>query len=147
MYLHNRFHFCHKYDYMIIIVALGFLYSCQFKNEKSEIKRNEVYDNGIIYSNNIIYDFGKINRNTNNSILFNFVIKNISDSLLTIMDVEPSCSCITINKFSQEVSPNKELSITGKITVPHNEGKINKPIFLRYNKGRILLLRIKGEII
>ena len=123
-----------------------FICACQTDVHRYVSNENVIYDDSIIYSPNIVYDFGKIHKDSTNLVKFSFILKNISDRELYIKSVEAMCPCVTINKSDSLIHPDEEIRISGAVNISKLKGFFNKPIFIRYDNDKILLCRIKGRI-
>lgn len=130
-----------KFYGLLFCVSLLTIWNC-----KNDGKRNSiVYDDGIIHIDNVVYDFGYVYKDAKDSIKFFFILKNLSCQIVTIQAVDPSCNCIKVNDYKREIEPGKDWVLSGWIEKKEEVENFNKPLFVKYNKG-VVLLRIKGTV-
>ncbi|MBR3093353.1 MAG: DUF1573 domain-containing protein [Bacteroidaceae bacterium] len=132
---------CH----FMLILFLSFI-SCKPNTKKHTSHGQVTYDNGVIYSDNVVYDFGDIKGSSNDTIPFTFNLTNKSEHVLTIEKVEASCPCVSVSSYAKEITAGQATKLSGNIDISKTKGKLNKPIFVRYNDGQIMILRIKGIV-
>ena len=124
-----------------IISCIIVMFSCGTDGSQSQ----KMYYGGLS-SNNHCYDIGEVDKTKQDYIDFNFEIYNKTDTLIKIKKIDVSCGCIKISEYPEIVKPQSSIKINGVIDLTLQEGYINKPIFVNYEKNRLLLLRVYGEI-
>lgn len=129
--------------YFVIVLS-----ACQSDRSNQSSTGNIEYNDGSIYAPTIIYNFNKVDKTKTSTIHYSFILENISDTIVTMESIEALCSCISINEYKTNLNPDDSIIISGEIDISNQTGKINKPIFIRYNSGmaKTMLLRIKGFI-
>lgn len=93
------------------------------------------------------YNFRKVNKANNKKVEFSFIIKNTSTKKIKIEAIDISCNCTHLEKTETLVYPNKKFVIHGYVDISKQTGHFSKPIFVKYDDGKILLLRIIGDIV
>ena len=91
------------------------------------------------------YDFGITKKNTQITVLFEFI--NKGDTPLVIYKVDVSCGCLSVEYPKQPIMPNKKGIVEIKINTQNLTGTFNKPVFVKSNATKgIIPLRIVGQI-
>lgn len=124
-----------------IVLSIIFTFSCCTDSSHSK----KLYYGGLT-TNNRYYDIGKIDKTKHDYIDFKFEIYNKTDSVIKIKKIDVSCGCVEIKEYPKVVYPQSSIKINGLIDLTLQEGYINKPIYINYEKDRLLLLRVFGEI-
>ncbi|MGB0892162.1 MAG: DUF1573 domain-containing protein [Flavobacteriaceae bacterium] len=126
-----------KFNFLVILVLL-FL-SCN-NETKNEITKIEVLKNN--------YDFGKIT--IQDTIIYTFKIKNISDRKLKINNIATSCGCTTIGEIDSIADKNEEVNIKVQF-IPKKEqidSYVSNSIVLETNTvPPYIIFRLKGNVV
>jgi hypothetical protein len=105
-------------------IAVGFIFAglTAWSDETSKPKMQIVepsYNAGEMYK-------------TNKKIQHDFIIKNIGQSELQIINARPGCGC-TVTQFDKVIAPGAEGKVTASVDISHFKGQIEKGIDLETN--------------
>lgn len=131
--------------FMVVCSTIIF-YSCENDTNKIVDGNHIMYEDGVICTESVVYNFGKVSYLSCDSIYYSFKLKNISKEIVPIDEIEASCPCISINEYAKSIKPLHSVLVEGYVKIPANKGNFNKPLFVRYNEGKVLLLRIRGNV-
>ncbi|GAB6948963.1 hypothetical protein JCM15640A_05480 [Hoylesella timonensis 4401737 = DSM 22865 = JCM 15640] len=89
---------------------------------------------------------GEISKEKKDSIDFEFIVKNLTDSLIRIDKIDVSCNCLSIKNYNREILPHNSTVIKGKAGLENRNGHMSKSIFVNYSKDKTLILRVIADI-
>lgn len=127
---------------VIFFVLLGVI-SCDDRHQ--DYKKNYQTTTLLTVEKKII-DLGLIEKNVENEVPFYYKLSNESDSTIVIHNIETSCGCVEINESPKVLLPGKHYQLKGKIVTNNILGYINKNIYVNYNRGEVIILKIKAVI-
>lgn len=93
------------------------------------------------------YSIGEVNKSERLLVPFEYNLRNISDSIISINKVDVSCSCVKITDFPTQLSSGQSGIITGYIDLKNQIGHIRKSIFVSYCDSCVTILKISGDIV
>ena len=101
----------------------------------------------IIEVDNADYDFGK--HPSASAVTHDFIISNVGDATLSILDVRTSCGCTTTALSKSELAPGESVELEVTVGLTNFSGRTNQFIYVSSNDltSRKLTLRITGEVI
>lgn len=132
-----------KVTFLVIIFST--IHSC--KKETKEIEeefKEQIYSELSIENQD--YDFGLIS--VNDTVLYTYHIKNISEEPLKITRIISNCDCIEINFNKQSLQKNQILDISTKFIATKDKiGSVNNLMLIECNieKG-VAVLSMSGYI-
>lgn len=92
------------------------------------------------------FDFGSVSKSNTQKIVFSFLVSNDSEYSIPIHKVDVNCGCVHISKYDPIIKSKSTGIIKGYIDTNNQIGHFSKAIFVKYNKDKILLLRVVGNI-
>lgn len=132
---------------LLIIVLLCLSFSSCKERENTDIKQTSI-ETGDFVLNPKHFDLGTIKMDKNDTIRkFKFDIQNNSSDSIHISKVDVSCGCLKIQSAPNLIHPLSHGEIHGYINLSNLKGHLSKAIFVNYNDGKVIVLRIKGDII
>jgi len=101
----------------------------------------------IIEVDNPDYDFGKLAGAP--AVTHHFIISNIGDELLSILDVRTSCGCTTTALSKSDLAPGESVELEVTVDLTSFSGHISQAIYVSSNDliHRKLTLHITGQVI
>lgn len=129
-----------KLSFLFLLI----LCSCSNTPQKNNV--TNATDEALIAVENK-YDLGEINKKEHQFVDFAFEIENISDSTIKISKTELSCGCLSLTDTLSVIKPHSKAKFHGKVNTTEQRGYLNKSIFVNYGKNKVMLLRVKGNII
>lgn len=130
---------------ILITYLLIFISSCSHSGNQNHQKYCD--DNLKCMDGEHLY-IGEINKRESDLVKpFSFKLENTGTDTITISDVEVACNCVTVEKYTDIISPDENGIVTGTINLSNQHGHISKAIFINYNDNNVLTLRIIGDII
>jgi Protein of unknown function (DUF1573) len=127
-------------------------------DSSKDVKIEKIDFRKIAINNTIIYnfdDFAEIDSLTKyaygleqnpNGKIFNFILKNISDTDIVIENVQTSCGCVIPEWSKQAIKPNNTSVIKIKYNTQGRPGNFLKTSTIRTNRGSKLIL-ISGNVL
>jgi rhodanese-related sulfurtransferase len=100
----------------------------------------------IIEVDNADYDFGK--HPSASAVTHDFIISNVGDAPLSILDIRTSCGCTTTALSKSELAPGESVELEVTVDLTNFSGRTNQLIYVSSNDltSRKLTLRITGEV-
>ena len=94
-----------------------------------------------------LHDFGEINE-ADGRVTFVFSCANVSDSLVRILRVVPTCSCVEAVPSVKMLRPDGEMHVSVTFNPEHRSGDFEQKVFI-YGPSRspMAALRITGRVI
>ncbi len=126
-------------------VLIGMALAACHHNPAKQEKKDNLYDAQICFQDSL-HDFGTFP--TDSALqTYTFHFKNTGDSPAVLVDVSPSCRCVSAD-YTREVIRTGE---SGWVKVVFDgtqstEGYFDKAVRIRINSPRIYTLRIKGKM-
>lgn len=99
-----------------------------------------------LYVGQAYFDCGKMKKMEMRSKDFSFELENKSEKEIIIHDVDVSCPCVVIDKAPDKIASGASEKVVGHIDIENQGGKLSKPIFVNFDNGEVMLLRIIGEV-
>jgi len=101
----------------------------------------------IIEVDNADYDFGKLVGAS--AITHRFIISNIGDAPLAILDVRTSCGCTATALPESELAPGESVELEATVDLTGFSGHVSQAIYISSNDiiHRKLTLHITGQVI
>lgn len=123
-----------------VLLLTVLIVSC---NRKVKNEKKDMYKGDIVFTDTI-WQLGRFPANDPIQTC-EFTFKNTGTVPVVILDVRPSCKCISVEYFQEVVPPGGY----GKITVTFDgsgsqSGYFDKSVRVRINSPRIYTLRVKG---
>ncbi|WP_300812690.1 DUF1573 domain-containing protein [uncultured Bacteroides sp.] len=127
----------------IIIVSSLWITSCNYQTKK---KDPNIYKGEIQFTDTIC-QLGTFTLTADSVYTNEFIFQNTGHVPVAILNVVPSCKCITVHYTQGVIQPGK----TGKINVTFDgkqaaPGYFNKSVRVRINANRVYTLRMTGTI-
>ena len=93
------------------------------------------------------YDFGKLAGAP--VVTHNFIISNVGDATLSILDVRTSCGCTTTALSKSNLAPGESVELEVTVDLTNFSGHVSQAIYVSSNDriNRKLTLRITGQVI
>lgn len=126
----------------ILIVLLGTV-SCYDRHQN---KKANYYTNKLLYVKNKSINLGTIEKSLKKEVPFYYQFNNESDSAIIIHNIEASCGCVEIDKVKKIILPGEKIKLNCKIITKNISGYINKNIYVNYNKGEVIILKVEAVI-
>lgn len=100
----------------------------------------------IIDVDNPDYDFGKLSGAS--AVTHGFIISNVGDKPLSILDVRTSCGCTATALSKPNLAPGESTELEATVDLTSFSGHISQAIYVSSNDltNRKLKLRIMGEV-
>lgn len=76
-----------------------------------------------------------------------FKLENNTDTVITISKVEPGCSCVSIVDYPNQIEPDSEGNLNASINLARQRNHISKEIYITYNKTKVRVVRIIGDVV
>ena len=140
---------------LLTILLLAVFSSCKQETESNKTSTNgfkkeyTTYksSNGILDTKDLVFDAGKIKKNTEIKQVFSFT--NIGSEPVTILDKTMSCNCTSLRSSNDTIQPNQNTNLEVTIdTKDKNIGHGEATITIKTNsKRKFYLLTIYYEII
>lgn len=92
------------------------------------------------------YSFGEVSKSNKDTIQFSFVVENHSDKMISLDKIDVSCNCVKIDSKQKPLHPHSIVKINGYINLKNQLGHLSKAIFINYNNGNLLQLRVSGDV-
>ncbi|HUT87508.1 MAG TPA: DUF1573 domain-containing protein [Candidatus Heimdallarchaeota archaeon] len=101
----------------------------------------------IIEVDNADYDFGKLAGAP--AVTHHFIISNVGDEPLSILDVRTSCGCTTTALSKSDLAPGESVELEVTVDLTSFSGHISQAIYVSSNDliHRKLTLHITGQVI
>ena len=129
--------------FIYLILVTNIIFGCTHSNKDI----NNVQDKKEVLVPEIKHLYlGKINKNGRDTISFSFRIYNQSDKIACINKIDVSCSCVSLAKSVKPIPPKQSMNIYGTLNLKTISGHISKSIFVNYNNGALLVLRIVADV-
>lgn len=122
------------------------LTACHHNQQTKQATKGEAYDAQISFQDSL-YDFGTFP--TDSALqAYTFHFKNIGDSPAVLVDVSPSCRCISAD-YTRDIIRTGE---SGWVKVVFDgtqsaEGYFDKSVRVRINGSQVYTLRVKGKMV
>lgn len=137
-----------KNQLLILTIVIFVFYSlfCSCTNNQQQAKTTNTNNEAQIVFNDTIHNFGTFTiKSPIQKCIFHF--KNIGTIPIAILDVDPSCRCISVDYTKELVRANQsgvvEVTFDGRETSP---GYFNKSVRIRINSFQIYTLKISGRM-
>lgn len=101
----------------------------------------------IIEVDNADYDFGKLAGAS--AVTHGFIISNVGDEPLSILDVRTSCGCTTTALSKSNLAPGESVELGVTVDLTNFSGHISQAIYVSSNDlmHRKLTLHVTGQVI
>lgn len=138
----------------LILFMVAFFVCCKDKtglsfNNKSKEDGIENIDQNqprIVFSK-LSHSFGKIDKTTSDSILFDFTFTNIGLNPLIIKKVDVSCGCLSASYSNYPIKKDSIGFVRVIVNPKLLNGSFNKRVFVTSNsENEVDLLKIKGTV-
>ncbi len=95
----------------------------------------------------MVFDFGV--KPIDDSFEHVFLLRNYSNSVLDIIDVRSSCSCVKVEWLEKAIKPTSAVPIKVKVSLKNLRGPVEQHIVVELNDPfrRFLLLKTKGIVL
>ena len=129
----------------ILIRTIVFLV-CLIFTACADIKQPHERDIDGLYVADAYYDCGTMRKSEDKKNTFSFLLQSRSDREIYIEKVDVSCGCMKIDKKPKTIAKGQSASLDGHVEISGQSGKLSKAIFVKFNNGKVLMLRVIGEV-
>jgi hypothetical protein len=135
-----------------VVASLLITFSCKKEVEKTEkittttsLEDNAKVPKTIVEFDKEIYDFGEIEQGE--IVETTFLIKNVGDKNLYIVDAHGSCGCTVPEVTNEAIKPGESAPIKVKFDSNGKSGEVTKTIMVTCNTAKVVEnIKIKASI-
>lgn len=120
--------------------------SCQQPKNQHASKPSEQDGKASLVAQTQKIDLGRLSKSEKDTIRFQFVLTNESDSSTVIHNIDVSCGCISLTYKAKPIPPKTSATLHGFVNIKNQEGHLSKAIFVNYGKGELLVLRVTADV-
>ncbi len=139
---------------IFVVAALVFNFSCGKKAEKTEettatttasLEENAKVPKTKVEFDKEIHDFGEIEQGE--IVETTFLIKNVGDKNLYIVDAHGSCGCTVPEVTKEAIEPGESAPISVKFDSNGKSGEVTKTVMITCNTAKVVEnIKIKASI-
>ena len=137
---------------ILVVASLLITFSCKKEVEKTEeiaittsLEDNAKVPKTIVEFDKEIHDFGEIEQGE--IVETTFLIKNVGDKNLYIVDAHGSCGCTVPEVTKEAIEPGKSAPISVKFDSNGKSGEVTKTIMVTCNTAKVVEnIKIKASI-
>jgi hypothetical protein len=137
---------------IFVVASLLMTFSCKKEIEKTEeiTTTTSLEDNAKVPKTKVefdkeIHDFGEIEQGE--IVETTFLIKNVGDNNLYIVDAHGSCGCTVPEVTKEAIEPGKSAPISVKFDSNGKSGEVTKTIMVTCNTEKVIEnIKIKASI-
>ena len=143
----SRFFLC-----LLVSMLVSICTSCNDINtEKKHVTQivtdKNTIDSAQIEFDNVVLDFGTIDRSKYSEIYVEFCFTNVGQSPLVIYKADVTCSCISTEFPKQAFLAGQQGKISVKVNTKGQDGFFSKTLVVKSNASNsYVLLRVNGNI-
>ena len=136
---------------IFVVASLLITFSCKKEVEKTEetavmnLEENAKVPKTIVEFDKEIHDFGEIEQGE--IVETTFLIKNVGDKNLYIVDAHGSCGCTVPEVTKEAIEPGKSAPISVKFDSNGKSGEVTKTVMITCNTAKVVEnIKIKASI-